>query len=122
MKRLPDFQDHLDQMTAAYRAGDAAACAAMFTVDAQLHSPYAPPAIGRAAIEALHVEWVGEGMEDKELIVVESGGSGSAAWSLNRYNEHAGQIQGTSLIVWQLDEDGEWRVRMCSLNAVESQA
>lgn len=114
---LPDFQALLDRMTAAYRAGDAGACAAMFTIDAQLHSPYAPPAVGRAAIEALHREWVGDGVDDKELYVTEAGGSGGSAWSLNRYSEHAGEIQGTSLIVWRLDEDGKWRVRMCSLNA-----
>jgi ketosteroid isomerase-like protein len=118
MTVLPAFQSLLDRMTAAYRVGDAAACAAMFTPDAQLHSPYAPPAIGRAAIEALHTEWVGDGVEDKELRVIEAGGSGVSAWSLNRYTEHGGQIQGTSLIVWQLEADGEWRVRMCSLNTI----
>lgn len=99
MHRLPDFEELLDRMTLAYRAGDAAACAAMFTTDAQLHSPYAPPAIGRTAIEALHLEWVGDGVDDKELVVVEAGGSEGSALSLNRYSEHDGQIQGTSLIV-----------------------
>ena len=118
MSTLPNFQELLDRMTLAYRAGDAAACAAMFTTDAQLHSPYAPPAIGRAAIQALHAEWVGEGVDDKELVVVEAGGSEGSAWSLNRYSEHGGQVQGTSLIVWQLDDNGEWRVRMCSLNSL----
>ncbi len=56
MTALSDFQALMDRMAAAYRAGDAPACAAMFTMDAQLYSPYAPPALGREAIEALHRE------------------------------------------------------------------
>jgi ketosteroid isomerase-like protein len=65
MDTSPDIQCLLDEMTAAYRAGDAAAIAAMFPADAQLHSPYAPAAIGRPAIEVLHREWVGDGVKDK---------------------------------------------------------
>jgi ketosteroid isomerase-like protein len=51
-------------------------CAAIFTDDIEAFSPYAPPARGRAAIEALHSEWVKIGGEDKELRVVEAGVSG----------------------------------------------
>ncbi|WP_245318119.1 MULTISPECIES: nuclear transport factor 2 family protein [unclassified Mesorhizobium] len=52
-----ELQELWDIYVAAYRAGDAAGCAAVFTSDAELHSPYAPPARGRAAIEALHGVW-----------------------------------------------------------------
>jgi ketosteroid isomerase-like protein len=52
---------NLDTMATAYRAGDAAACAAMFVPDGELYSPYAPPARGRAAIEALHHIWTQDG-------------------------------------------------------------
>lgn len=48
------LQDVLETMARAYSAGDAVGCAALFTEDAQLHSPFAPPAKGSAAIEALH--------------------------------------------------------------------
>lgn len=119
MQALPDFQKLLDRMTLAYRTGHADACAAMFTVDAQLYSPYAPPAIGRAAIQSLHAEWIGQGVADKELEIIDAGGSQGSAWSLNRYAEDEGRIRGVSLTVWQLDTDGEWRIRMCSLNSIE---
>jgi ketosteroid isomerase-like protein len=118
MEVLPNFQDLMDRMAAAYCAGNAASCAALFTADAHLYSPYAPPAIGRLAIEALHSEWVQEDVKDKELQVLQTGGSHGCAWTLNSYSERDGEVRGTSLTVWQLDDDGEWRIRMCSLNGV----
>ena len=49
-----ELQGLWDIYVAAYRTGDAFGCTAIFTSDAELHSPYAQPARGRAAIEALH--------------------------------------------------------------------
>ncbi len=106
-------------MTAAYRAGDASVCAGMFTADAQLYSPYAPPAIGREAIEALHREWTQGGVPDKELRVLQAGGSGETTWTLSSYSEDGGKTRGTSLCVWQREGDGHWRIRICSLNSDE---
>ncbi|NKK61822.1 hypothetical protein ELH40_08410 [Rhizobium ruizarguesonis] len=116
MDPLPDFQDLMDRMTASYRAGDAAACAAMFTLDAQLYSPYAAPAFGREAIEALHQEWTHGGVPDKKLQVLQSGGSNDTAWTLNAYSEDGGKVRGNSLAVWQRGRDRVWRIRICSLN------
>ncbi|AWI60040.1 hypothetical protein ABIA22_005347 [Sinorhizobium fredii] len=81
----------------------------MFTLDAELYSPDAPPALGRAAIEALHCEWMHGGVPDKELRVIQAGGS-------------RGKVPGTSLEVWQREDDGSWRIRMCSLNSDEYEA
>lgn len=47
-----EMQALIDAMVTAYRAGDAAGCAALFTADAVLHAPGAPPARGCAAIAA----------------------------------------------------------------------
>ncbi|MEY9770149.1 ketosteroid isomerase-like protein [Sinorhizobium fredii] len=87
----PDFQVLMDRMTVAYRAGDASACADMFTMDAQLYSPYAPPAVGRGAIEAIHREWTDGGVPDKELKVLQTGGSNDFAWTLSSYSEDGGK-------------------------------
>lgn len=113
----PDFQVLMDRMTVAYRAGDASACADMFTMDAQLYSPYAPPAVGRGAIEARHREWTDGGVPDKELKVLQTGGSNDFAWTLSSYSEDGGKVRGTSLAVWQREVDGNWRIRLCSLNS-----
>lgn len=119
MTVLPDFQALMDRMTAAYRAGDAAACSAMFTTDAELYSPYAPPALGREAIEALHREWTRDGVPDKELKVLQAGRSNETAWTLSSYSEDGGKTRGISLCVWQREGDGNWRIHLCSLNSEE---
>jgi uncharacterized protein (TIGR02246 family) len=59
----------MDQMAAAYRAGDAAGCAALFSADAVLFSPYATAARGRNAIEALHGVWTAAA-NSKQLTVI----------------------------------------------------
>jgi uncharacterized protein (TIGR02246 family) len=52
-----EVQALMARMAAAYRAGDAAGCAALFTADAALFSPCAATTHGRDAIEALHRDW-----------------------------------------------------------------
>jgi ketosteroid isomerase-like protein len=74
-----ELQNLCDDYAAAYRAGDAAGCAAFFTEDAVLHSVFAPPARGRAAITALHEVWTVDG-GGKTLTVVQAAGSGNVAW------------------------------------------
>ncbi|MER8464157.1 nuclear transport factor 2 family protein [Mesorhizobium sp. M1396] len=76
-----ELQRVWDIYVAAYRAGDAAGCVSIFTDDAEMHSPYAPPARGRAAIEALHAIWTQHAAPNKTLAVIETGGSGNLAWS-----------------------------------------
>ena len=70
-----DLQKLFDLYAAAYQAGDATACATMFALNGELYSPYAPPARGRAAIEALHQVWTQEGGSSKHVIVIDAGGS-----------------------------------------------
>lgn len=93
-------------------------CAALFTEDAELRSPYAAPACGRGAIELLHREWTKEpGSEGKRLLVQEAGSSGDLAWCLAAFSEGAATGDGTSLNVFERQRDGRWLIRMCSLNA-----
>ncbi|MFK7870200.1 MAG: nuclear transport factor 2 family protein [Roseobacter sp.] len=109
-----DMGAMLDRMGAAYRAGDAAACAAMFSQDAQIHSPYPPPAIGRAAIEALHQEWTAEASE-KSFTVIDCGSTNTMAWCLCRFAEGPKTGEGTSLIVLESGPAGDWLIRSCCL-------
>jgi uncharacterized protein (TIGR02246 family) len=73
-----ELQGLMNAMAKAYRAGDAAGCASLFIPDGGLYSPYAPPARGRGAIEALHQEWT-QGGENKQLNVIDAGFSGGGA-------------------------------------------
>ena len=107
-----DLQSLFNIYVAAYQAGDAAACAAIFALNGELYSPYAPPALGRAAIEALHKVWTQEG-GGKELIIIDAGCSGDLASCLATFSE--AQVTGTGTS--QRHADGEWLIRVCSLNS-----
>ena len=100
---------------AAYRVGDAHGCAALFSPDAQLMSPYAAVARGREAIEILHQEWTGDGAENKQIDMVEFGGSGDSAWCLVRFEEGAETGVGVSLNVLERT-NGHRLIKVCSLN------
>ena len=43
-----ECQKLFDHYVAYYRAGDAVGCASVYSLNAELYSPYGPPAIGRS--------------------------------------------------------------------------
>lgn len=111
------FQTLFDRYVTACRAGDPEGCAALFTDNAEVVSPYGPTARGREAILATHREWVGGGVEGKEICVLSCGGEGDVAWCLAAYREGESIAQGTSLNVLERQADGSWLIRVSSLNA-----
>jgi uncharacterized protein (TIGR02246 family) len=111
-----ELQGLMNAMAKAYRAGDAAGCASLFIPDGGLYSPYAPPACGRGAIEALHQEWT-QGGENKQLDVIDAGFSGGGwAWCHTAYSEGEVSGDGTSLSVRERQANGQWLIRICMLN------
>ncbi|MBZ9796877.1 YybH family protein [Mesorhizobium sp. ES1-4] len=121
MSTHEELQAFWNAYVAAYRAGDTNTCGSMFTVDAELHSPYAPPARGRDAIEALHATWTNGHSEatDKKMKVIHAGRSGDLAWCLATYTEGLEVGNGTSVDVFERQADGSWLIRMCSLNSTD---
>ena len=123
MALADEMQALLDRMAAAYTAGDARACAALFTEDGAIYSPFGPPVQGRAAIEAAHREWIALGETKKRLSVVEARASGDLAWCLAAF---AGDVpdgaggtrteRGVSLNVLERQPGGAWLIRVSSLN------
>ncbi len=109
------MQRLFDRYVASYRTKDAAGCASRFSAEAELYSPYAPPAIGKPAITAIHQEWVGEGGENKQLEVMNAESSGHIGWCLVRFSEGT-TGSGTSLNVLQRQFNGAWLITHCSLN------
>ncbi len=116
-----DLQALFDVYAAAYRAGDACACAAVFAPEGELYSPYAPPARGRSAIEALHGIWTQGGGGGKQLSIVDAGSSGDLAWCLATFSEGQVTGDGTSLNILERQADGKLQVRICSLTSGEPQ-
>ena len=109
-----DIQALLDQMTAANRAGDADACAKLFTSEAQLHSPFGPAAVGRDAIRRVHKEWTAEA-NTKGFAIIDHGSSNDMAWCLARFSEGDAAGGGSSLIVLEKQSDMRWLIRACCL-------
>lgn len=114
-----ELQSLLDDYARAYQAGDASACAKLYTPDGELHSPYAPPARGRSEIEALHKVWTEHVSGEKRLAIVQAGASGDLAWCLATYSEGNVTGNGTSLNVLERQADGSWLIRMSSLNSTD---
>ncbi|WP_422039322.1 YybH family protein [Roseibium sp.] len=112
-----EFQSVFDAYVGCYRSADAAGCAALFSHDAELFSPYGPPAVGRAAIEAAHLEWFDEDAVNKKIEVRGAGRSGDLGWCLALYSE-GDEGQGTSLNVLQRQAGGNWLILRCSLNEI----
>ncbi|MDB5524773.1 MAG: hypothetical protein JWM58_2536 [Rhizobium sp.] len=115
-----ELQAVMTKMAAVYQVGDAAGCAALFTENAEVHSPYAPPAVGRRAIEELHREWTKEIIGEKSITVLQAAGTSDAAWCLAKYSEGTDVGNGTSLNVFERQPDGSWLIRMCSLNSTDT--
>lgn len=114
-----ELQWLMDKMANAYRAGDAAGCASLFVPEGALYSPYAPPALGRAAIEELHRDWT-QGGENKQLQVIDAGSEGNLAWCHTAFSEGNVSGNGASLSVCERQADGRWLIRFCMLNSDDS--
>ncbi len=114
-----DFKNNcqklMDRYVSCYCTGDAAGCAAAYSLEAELYSPFGPPAIGRAAIEALHDDWVKEDAEAKEIKVVSAGCSGDLGWCIAGFNEGT-TGSGSSVNILARQSDGSWLITHCSLN------
>jgi ketosteroid isomerase-like protein len=115
-----ELQRVYDSYAAAYRAKDAARCAAVFTPNGAVYSPYGPPALGREAVAALHADWVQLEGHGKKLTIIEAGGSGDLAWCLAAYSDE--HHKGTSLNLLERQPDGAWLIRICSLNEDKPEA
>ena len=114
-----ELQAFFDNYTAAYQAADASASTNMFLAKGELHSPYAPPAVGRQAVQELHREWVAELSGRKSMIVVTAESSGDLAWCLATFSEGQVTGNGTSLCVFER-RSGQWLFRICSLNSSDA--
>ncbi len=115
----------IETYLANYQAEDAAGCAACYTQDGQILSPYGPPIIGRAAIAAAHGEWFLENEENKKMDVQFLRTERSIGFCLAVYEADVpGQDRGiekqrgTSLITLERSNEG-WKIWHTSLNPLE---
>jgi hypothetical protein len=112
------MQAFMNAMSTAYQAGDAHICAQMFITDGVLYLTYAIPAHGHAEIEALHRDWT-KGVTGKELRVLNAARSVDIGWFLVAFSEGDATSNGTSISFVELQPNGKWLIRICSLNSDE---
>jgi ketosteroid isomerase-like protein len=110
-----ECQQLIDRYVSYYREGDATGCASVYSLEAELYSPFGPPAIGRHAIEAIHTEWVEDGAEHKQITILSSAHSDDLGWCIGWFSEGmAGS--GSSMNILARQPDGSWAITHCSLN------
>lgn len=114
----------VERLLDALKRRDAATCAALFTDDGVIISPWAPPARGPDAIRATHQAWFDEGEANKRLTVLEANASGDLAYCLlawsGDYPQSDGSVatySGTSVNVLRRQTSREWKVQVQSLNS-----
>ena len=124
MTLLKEMEQLVAALLRASQAKDAGACAALYSEDGAVYSPYAPPAMGSAAIQELHQDWLDEGETNKRLDILEAGGDSDIAYVLVAYagdtpQEDGGVItdSGTSLNLCQRQPDDSWRIHISSLTS-----
>lgn len=81
-----EVQALADGYLAAYARQDAEGCAAGFSGDALMESPFGPPAAGRAAIAAAHRAWFEEPERNKRLDAVEAEAEDALGWARLRWS------------------------------------
>lgn len=113
-----ECQKLLDHYVTCYQQGDAKGCASVYSVHAEMYSPFGQPAIGRQAIEDTHVEWVSEGADNKQITVSSAERNGDLGWCIAQFSEGT-TGEGISLNVLARQSDGHWLITHCSLNEVQ---
>ena len=114
-----ECQKLFDHYVSCYQKGDAKGCASVYEIHAELYSPYGPPAIGRQSIEQTHVEWVSEGAENKQIIVLTANREGDLGWCVAKFSEGS-TGEGVSLTILARQPDDSWLITHCSLNETQS--
>lgn len=119
-----EIQPVIDRYLAAYAAHDADACAALYSDDAVVISPFGPPAIGRAEIAAAHRAWFADGETGKTMTVLRAGIAGDIGHCLVAFSADVPgdtapeRFHGASLNTLIRTAEG-WRLTLTSLNATE---
>ena len=119
-----DIEWLVTRLLDALQRHDAAGCAALFTADGQILSPYGPPARGTAEIEATHQSWFDEGENNKRLTLLDAGASGDLAYCVLAWAGDYPQLDGTctthsgrSVNILRRTANGDWKIAISSLTA-----
>jgi uncharacterized protein (TIGR02246 family) len=111
------------RMVKAFKAGDAAAIAALYGEDAKMLPPDATEVAGRRDIQQLWQGWIDGGLKDLRLEPTEVAASGELAYEIGNFslqapadNDAMATTTGNYLVVWKHGTDGQWRLQVDTWN------
>lgn len=119
------IHDLIARYLAAYEARDAAGCAAVYTEDARVLSPWGPPVKGRAAIATVHEDWFKEGDSNKAMTIRDLEIDGDLAICLVTYradipaDDGPTRVFGASLNALCRQPADGWKISHTSLNDLD---
>ncbi|MEX0337455.1 MAG: SgcJ/EcaC family oxidoreductase [Arenibacterium sp.] len=121
------IRKQMDTYLAAYAAQDSDGCAAIYTTEALVITPWGPPATGRDAIAAEHKAWFEEGETNKTLAIVDLRIDGDLATCLMAFSadvpaESGGTegSRGASLNTLIRHDDGTWQIAVQMLLGLDT--
>jgi ketosteroid isomerase-like protein len=116
------------QVMAAFKAGDAAAIASLYSDTAKMLPPDATEIAGREAIQKLWQGWLDEGLKKPHPRAVEIEASGDLAYEIGSFSlqapaENNSMVTSTGnyVVVWKRGADGNRRLRIDTWNDAPSE-
>jgi uncharacterized protein (TIGR02246 family) len=111
----------------AFKAGDAATIASLYTETAKMLPPDATEVAGREAIENLWQSWIDDGLKDLTLEAVDVEASGDLAYEIGLFtiqapaeNNAMATAGGNYVVAWKRDA-GDWRLHVDTWNDAPAQ-
>lgn len=122
-----DVRQAIEQVNAqfveAYKAGDAATIASLYSDTAKMLPPDATEIAGHDAIQNEWQSWIDGGLKDLTLEAVEVEASGDLAYEIGLFSiqapaENNAMVTATGnyVVVWKRSGDGNWRLHVDTWN------
>jgi uncharacterized protein (TIGR02246 family) len=109
-----------ENFMAAFKKGDAAGMAALYTVNGQVLPPNGDFVTGKAAIQAFWRAIMDMGIKEAKLEIVEVEGHGDTAIEVSKYTLQGdeGQVLDTGkyIVIWK-QQDGDWKLHRDIFNS-----
>jgi uncharacterized protein (TIGR02246 family) len=112
----------------AFKAGDAAAIAGMYTEDAKMLPPDATEVAGRDAIQKFWQSWLDDGLKNLTLEAEEVEADSDLAYEIGNFsmqapaeNDGMATATGNYLVVWKRASGGDWQLHVDTWNDAPAQ-
>ena len=127
-----DVRQAIEQTNArfveAFKAGDAATIASLYTETARMLPPDATEIAGREAIQKEWQSWIDDGLKDLTLEAQDVEASGELAYEIGLFslqvpteNGQMATAGGNYVVVWKRAADGNWQLHVDTWNEAPAQ-